>query len=744
MKQSEVFASALWVGAGTYAGQAARTPDPSGLPLFPILRSTFRLSGIRSARLRVLGLGFFHAYLNGKPVSDDEFLPLSTNYEAGKNDPKNEVQTGCRIYVPEYEVTDLLREGQNVLAIHFGGGWYTHDGGDWCPDHPPYGCPKAIFRLTVETDRGTAEIVSSECDRIGDSYVKTYDFITHENQDFTGFDDRCLGPDFDDSRWPHARAAAPVISDYLFTSCPADGLEPLLPVTELHRDGDTVSYDTGRNCACLPVLTLTGKPGETVTVLCSEERNPDGTLDMAFHHRQHMTFVCDGTRRQVRPMFTWFAFRYLQVIGPAVPEGVLPVHSRVDVTADFSCDNETLNWLYHAYLNTQLSNLHAGIPSDCPHLERRGYTGDGQLTCHAVMDTLDAKAFYRKWIDDIADCQDVYTGHIQYTAPYLNSGGGPGGWGCAIVEVPYQYYKHYGDAEPLHRLYGQMLRYFDYLEAHSQLELVTSDQPGVWCLGDWCAPHNYNIVLPGPFVNTYFYVKSLMRMLKIAPLVGRQCDVPMLEARLARKKDAIHAAYYNSWDGNYMGCVQGANAFALDIGLWDQKVYDSLVKYYTELGCFDTGIFGTDIVTRVLFAHGDGELAVRLLTSEKPWSFAEMRRAGATTLWENWPHADWDRSRNHPMFGAVVAYLFDFLLGIPVDAGDTVTLTPVIVPQLHQVSGSRRLSCGKVSVSYRTDGETVDFEITLPDGVSGQLKLAGKTYKLHPGQNTLSDLPVKA
>jgi alpha-L-rhamnosidase len=164
------------------------------------------------------------------------------------------------------------------------------------------------------------------------------------------------------------------------------------------------------------------------------------------------------------PAFTWFGFRYFEVVGSAEVLGTRMVHSNVAVTAEFECDNEDLNWMFKAFVNTQLSNMHAGIPSDCPHIERRGYTGDGQLICHAAMDILDARAFYHKWIADIGDCQDTVTGHVQYTAPYTRCGGGPGGWGCAIVEVPWQYYLHYGDIEPAARLYPQMLRYFDFLE----------------------------------------------------------------------------------------------------------------------------------------------------------------------------------------------------------------------------------------------------------------------------------------
>lgn len=741
MKQNEVFSTAKWLCAGPYTSSSNLEPEPSGTPYFPILRSHFMLDTVKKATLRVLGLGFFHCYVNGKKISRDIFLPLSTNYENQENYPVMEIQTGHRIYVPEYDVTHLLDTGENVLALHFGGGWYTTDGGQACGDHVPYGTAKAIYRLMIETVDGCFDIVSSEADRIGDSYIKTYDFFAEENHDYSNYIDACLEKEFDDSSWPNAVLAKPVETNYLFTDCPADREQETLSVTCLHECGDERSYDSGRNCSSIPVLRLTGRKGDKVTVLFAEERNNDGTPDMNFHYNQRFTVICDGTERIVQPMFTWFAYRYFKIIGNAEPVCVKVIHTDAKVTSDFHSDNETLNWLYKAYLNTQLSNMHAGIPSDCPHAERKGYTGDGQLTCHAVMDMVDAKAFYRKWIDDISDCQDIYTGHIQYTAPYYHCGGGPGGWGCAIIEVPYQYYKHYGDAEPLQRLYAQMLRYFDYLESHSVNSLVTSDKAGNWCLGDWCAP--LQVILPAPFVNNYFYVKCLGRMIEIAGLVGRECDIPTFQAKMQERKDAIMAAYFNTWDSNFIGCVQGANAFALDIGLGNNRTYENLVKYYRHLGRYDTGIFGTDIVTRVLFERGDGELAMQLMTSTESISFEGMRRAGATTLWENWPDATWDRSRNHPMFGAVTAYLFDYILGIQAPAGtagyESVVIAPEMVSMLNRVRGYRELPTGRVSVSYEKHGGTADFTITIPENLSAVFKLAGHIYELQPGENQIKN-----
>lgn len=734
MNQRDVFSHAKWVCAGPYAADTQSSPNPNETPFFPILRSTFQVSGLKKATLRILGLGFFHGYLNGKPISQDEFLPLATDYCRIENFPVNEELTGHRIYVPEYDVTDLLADGTNVLSIHFGGGWFTTNEKPWHPDHST---PKAIYRLTLETASGTQEIVSSEQDKISGSFVKGYHFFTCEHHDYREFDDTVFSVDYDDHLWPCAQLAAPLETEYLFTDCPPDRVQETREVTCLRKDGPESCYDTGLNTSFLPLLKLNGPADSKVTVLFSEERNPDGTPDMNYHFHQTFSAISDGTGRTVRPLFTWFAFRYFKVVGEAEVLGVLPVHTNVSVTSSFHCDNDTLNWLYQAYLNTQLSNMHCGIPSDCPHIERKGYTGDGQLTCHAVMNTMDAKAFYQKWIEDIGDCQDIRTGHVQYTAPYFHCGGGPGGWGCAIIEVPYQYYKHYGDDKPLHRLYGQMRRYFDYLDAHSNRDLVISDQPGNWCLGDWCAPES--IMIPAPYVNNYFYIKSLNRMIEIAHITGHEADIPSYEQKISVLTEAINSAYYNIDLINYVGNRQGASAFAVDLGIGSQQVYESMVDYYRNLEYYDTGIFGTDILTRVLFEHGDGDLAVQLMSSTASVSFDGMRKAGATSIWENWSNAVWDRSHNHPMFGAVVAYLFDYILGIQAKNGSAgyqeVLIAPVIPDSLNHASGHRTLPSGEVRVMWKKTEGRISFTVEIPENQPAVLQYQGCTYPLTPGIN---------
>jgi alpha-L-rhamnosidase len=340
---------------------------------------------------------------------------------------------------------------------------------------------------------------------------------------------------------------------------------------------------------------------------------------------------------------------------------------------------------------------------------------------------------------------------VQYTAPYIRSGGGPGGWGCAIVEVPYQLYRHYGDKQVLVKHYEGMRRYIDYLEAHSEFGLVTSDKEGEWCLGDWCGPiilypekditsHNQQILVPAAMVNTYFMVKSLETMCEIAHIIGRDADIAAYREMAALRKRAIKAAYFNSHDGNFLMNAQGANAFAVDLGLGDERTYQNLVRYYQKLGCYDTGIFGTDVLTRLLFERGDGELAMTLLTNDGEQGFEHWRRNGATTFHEYW-NSNRSRSHNHPMFGSPVAYFFEYLLGIRQKEGTAgygdLVIAPQALSKCDRMAGSMETPNGRVSVAYQKKNADIAFTITLPPHTQAILRYNGTDYPLSQGKNKI-------
>ena len=729
MKQEFFFHNAKWVGLSERTAKS-----------FAVLRGHFDVEVIQKVSLSVLGLGFFKCYINGVCINPDTFLPLSSDFE-GSCDPREEVIAGHRIYVPQFDITPFVRLGKNVIALHFGGGWYTHK----CR---VFGLPKAIYHISVEGQDGTQHFVSDEHCHVGGSYVSDYDFVKFETQDYSAWTP-CLADNFDDSAWDFATVTEALDTEYCVTDCPRDALIEELSVKKIGQGERGIVYDCGQNTTGYPVLEIGAKAGERVSVYFSEGLSPEGGIDPKHAHGQQYEIVSDGTARTAQPEFTWYGFRYFEVVGDAVPKCVKVVHADVSPASSFESDNETLNWTYRTFMHTMLCNMHTGHPSDCPHLERRGYTGDGQLTCHAALSTLDAKAFYEKWMQDIGDCQDVVSGHIQYTAPYIRSGGGPGGWGCAIIEVPYQLYLHYGEKDILAKYYDNMRRYIDYLESHSEFGLVTSDKAGEWCLGDWCGPiilypekditsHNQQVMLPAPMVNTYFMVKSLNRLCEIARILGRDEDIPAYSEKAETRKRAIQAAYFNTFDGNFVMNVQGANAYAVDLGLGSEKTYANMVRYYQKLGHYDTGIFATDILTRVLFERGETDLAFDLLTNNGTQGFEHWRQNGATTFHEYWD-SNRSRSHSHPMFGAPVAYFFEYLLGIGQKAGTagytSLVIAPQIVSKCNRMSGIMKTPNGTVAVGYVKENGRIRFKITIPTGTEAIFRYAGQEYSPETGEN---------
>lgn len=344
--------------------------------------------------------------------------------------------------------------------------------------------------------------------------------------------------------------------------------------------------------------------------------------------------------------------------------------------------------------------MHGGVPSDCPHRERLGYTGDGQLVAEASMLFLDSRTFYEKWIRDVADCQDVNSGHVQHTAPLFGGGGGPGGWGSAIVLVPYAYYRVYGDKKILRKYFGNMLAYLRCMQGFCENSLVVKEREKGWCLGDWCTPDEVRI--PEPFVNTFYYIRCMELVQEIAIIIGEKADYA---EEISKAKMAMDREYFDELTGDYCQGVQGANAFALLIGLGDERTKENLLAHYRQLKAFDTGIFGTDILTEYLAKSGEIQLLFDLLSSDKYPSFGAMKKKGATTLWENWMGAN---SLNHPMFGACVKQFLYALLGIAADVGfENITLTPTYIEGIDFIRAKIKFPRGTLQVEYTYEGGRV-------------------------------------
>src|SRR6266851_576321 len=97
--------TAQWIGPPPTPADSL--PSPS-----PLLRREFRVGDrVRTARLYVTSLGLYEPYLNGQRVGDQLFTPGWTSYRR-------------RLQYQTYDITSLLRPGDNAVAAMLGDGWY--------------------------------------------------------------------------------------------------------------------------------------------------------------------------------------------------------------------------------------------------------------------------------------------------------------------------------------------------------------------------------------------------------------------------------------------------------------------------------------------------------------------------------------------------------------------------------------------------------------------------------------------
>ena len=658
----------------------------------PLFRRSFwldRTERFQSARLEICGLGYFLFYINGKRISDQELMPAMTDYASvlgcETTYPVWEERSAHRCRYLSFDLLPYLKAGENVLAVRLGNGWY-HQTERIAEGKFVFGLPKLWFELTLTDADGRQEWIESDRQTLWHpgGLLKNNRFLG-EVRDLRKEPEGWQYPDADLSGWKPAQPVHAPETLLEEQTCPPDRvIRKLYPVLIGEYDGRKI-YDCRENIAGRVVLSCLGKKGECITVRHAEELAADGTLDFesagGSDQLQQDHYICDGRIQTLHPLFCWHGFRYFETEGPCEVLCAEVIHTDVAVTSSFSCSDPVLNWLYEAYIRTQLDNYHGCIPSDCPHRERLGYTGDGQLTAETAMLLLDAKELYRKWYQDILDSQGAETGHIPHTAPFLGGGGGPGGWGCAVYQVPLAWAKIYGDDSLLVQGYDAILRWFDYMDAHSEKGLVVREEEGGWCLGDWCFPASEEKEqLPEAFINTFYYLHGLQEMMQISEKMNNKLPIRFAE-REKNVKNAFLDAYFDPETGDFCEGRAAGNAYGLALGLGDERTKKHLVEKYEALGRFDTGIFGTSMLLEQLFSIGAGDLAVRLLTNDsEAASFAHMKRNGATTLWERW---DGRESHNHPMFGACVRLLFTQILGIRMMPA---AQPPVVIPTQPDVN----------------------------------------------------------
>ena len=726
----------------------------------PLLRKAFTVaSPIVEARAYICGLGYYELSLNGKRVGDHQLDPNWTNYDAREFRkllyPFDDQSVKRALYV-SYDVTNQLRQGENCLGVMLGNGWHnqrerTIEGEMW------YGPPRLLLQMNIRCADGSCISVVS-----GDDWRYAPGPITFNNLFYGEVYDARLEqpgwntPGFDDAGWQRALSAKKPAGPLRAQMSPPDKIMGrLAPVALTQPRPGLFVYDLGQNFAGWAQLRVSGPAGTQVRMRFAEELFPDGTL--SFYSSageendgaqiQRDIYILRGSGVEVyTPRFTWHCFRYVEVTGYPGEPGLdaitgLIVHSAVASAGDFTCSKSTLNAIQQLYRRTQLANYHGCVPSDCPHRERLGYTGDGQLTVESALYNFHAIPLYRKWLQDISDAQNHRTGFVPHTAPFYGGGGGPA-WGSAYPIVAWLLYTFTGDRRILTEHFDGIKAWVDYLASCTDDDdIVIHEEPGSWCLGDWSLPGGFELAdkleLPAPLVNTAYYGYCLRLLAAMAGALEKAEDETHYRQRLETIQAAFHRRFFDTERGCYSIGRKGADAFALLLDAVPETELPRLAENLRQTvrengGHLDTGIFGTPLLLAALDAFGLTDLACEMLMQRTYPSYGYMLERGATTLWENWAEAQ--GSHCHPMYGSVSAWFFHVLAGIDriaiTPGGSRFLIRPRISAALSFAFATVETVCGTVTVQWKKRaGNALMLDVTIPYGTQATIVLSPKPAK---------------
>lgn len=727
---------AVWIGRGEdmYPDSAVTFPAPYFRKEFSIGRP------VRKATAYICGLGFYELSVNGKKAGDQVLAPAVSDYGdrrlSGMLYPYDDCSSK-RVYYNAIDVTHLLRKGINAAGVVLGNGWFnqrdrTVEGHMW------YTTPRMLCRIEIEYMDGTAAAVLSDTTWRVSSGALVHDGIfTGEKYDarlaFSGWD----RPGFDDSGWQHAVAVCAPSGDLRVQQTPYDKVTGFMyPVSCDRQDDSTYLFTFPEMISGWVRLDVRGRSGDIVRLEYIGEEGED--------FGQEDVYVLGGRRKESwSPGFTWHAFRTVRAVSRNVHLGMeslmaCRVNTDVEDAGSFQCSDTLFNRIAEAYVLTQRNNFHGSISSDCPHRERLAYTGDAQVAAESAMYCFDMTRFYGKWLDDMSDAMNRKTGFVPHTAPFGGGGGGPA-WGSAYVIIPWLYYCHYGDLHLLRKHYAGMCRWVEYLGTRTDCRgIVVREEPGSWCLGEWCVPGQLSI--SAELVNTayYYHVSDIMR--KTAAVIGNAKDAACFSRLCEKIKEDFNEAFFDSGKGRYLDGRQGSDVFPLAFGLVPQgreeDVLEDLLDNLQRTGYhFDTGILGTPLMLEVLSRNGYSDIAFRLMDNRTYPGFGYLLDSRNSCLWENW---EGNSSRCHPMFGSVVSWLYRYIGGIRYDEDAPGMKTLVIGP--HPAGDLKwcRCSCrtlyGEALSSWKIEEGKFSLDIRIPSNSSARVILPdGREYEAGPG-----------
>jgi alpha-L-rhamnosidase len=691
------------------------------------------------ARAYATAHGLYELHINGKKVGDAYFTPGWTNYKK-------------RLQYQAYDITGLLKSGENTVGAMLGDGWFKGSIG-WQDNWGYYGKNVALLcQLVLEYSDGSKDIITTDDTWKGtkDGPITLNSFYNGESYDarkeLTGWD----MPGYDDSGWEDVNIADYGYDEIIASqSVPVKGIQEIKPVKIWNTPDGTLVADMGQNMVGWIKLKVEGPAGTMVTIRHAEVLDKQGEFYTENLRAAEATlrYTLKGGGMEIyEPRFTFMGFRYVAVEGfpgDLMPDNItgVVIHSDMEPTGTFSCSNPLVNQLQHNIQWGQKGNF-VDVPTDCPQRdERLGWTGDAQAFIRTAAYNMDVASFFTKWLKDVASDQSD-SGAIPFVVPnVLGEVQASAGWADVVTIAPWTIYQVFGDKRLLERQYPSMKKYVDFIRADAGRNYIWE---GGSVFGDWLfyKPELVNWTEPDghtdpDLIATAFYAYSTEILIKAAQELGKEEDVKTYKEVLERIKQAFNNNYVTP-AGRTSSDSQTSYVLALMFDLLPDETKSQAVNHLVENirrrgNHLSTGFLGTPFICHVLSDNGHTDVAYDLLLQETFPSWLYPVKMGATTIWERWDGIKPDstfqnkgmNSFNHYAYGAIGDWMYRVVAGLEIGSPGYkhIRIRPQPNARLDYAKATYESGYGKIESGWEIDNGILRLHVVVPPNTTAEITL---------------------
>ena len=698
---------------------------------------------VSSARIYVTAHGFYELHLNGKKVGDEVLTPGWTTY-------------GKRLQYQVYDVTEMLRKGDNAIGAVLGDGWYRGSLA-WSRNWAIYGKTLGLFmQLRITHTDGTETIIATDktWKAFNDGAIRMNDLYNGEtydaNKKLTGWS----MPGYNEERWKNVSIGSYKFNLIASEAPPVRKIEEIKPVRIFRTPKGSLVADMGQNMVGWIRLKVTGSKGSVITLRHAEVMDKYGEFytENLRAAKCQLIYTLAGTGEEIyEPRFTFMGFRFVEITGfpgelTADNLTGVVIHSDMALTGSYESSNPLINQLQHNILWGQKGNF-VDVPTDCPQRdERLGWTGDAQAFCRTAAYNMNVASFFVKWLKDVAADQRA-GGEVPVVIPdVLNPQGSPtaqtsAGWGDVAVIAPLTMYHVYGDKDLLREQYPSMVAWVEYIRK-------TAGDDYIWnkgsVYGDWLFYHppvNNHTEPDGhtdhDFIATAFYAYSTQLLIETADILGRTEDAAKYRT-LHEKIKKVFVDEYVTKAGRVGTNSQTSYVLALMFGLLPEDMRTKSAKFLVDDiksrgNRLSTGFLGTPYLCHVLSDNGYTDVAYDLLLQENYPSWLYPVKMGATTIWERWDGQKTDstfqdsgmNSFNHYAYGAIGDWMYRVSAGIEIakPGYKHISIQPHPTKRLEYSKASFESSYGTISSGWERTGSKIIVRTSIPVNTMATVKL---------------------